>query len=63
MVRTETATQARRVVAAVEDPELPFVTIEELGILRDVEVDEASPDGPPLARPASARATARISCA
>lgn len=41
MVRTETATQARRVVAAVEDPELPFVTIEELGILRDVEVDES----------------------
>lgn len=33
-------TQVWRVVAAVEDPELPFVTIEELGILREVEVDE-----------------------
>lgn len=28
------------VAAAVEDPELPFVTIEELGILRHVERDE-----------------------
>ena len=31
--------QARRAAAAVEDPELPFVTIEELGILRDVGVN------------------------
>lgn len=30
---------ARRAAAAVEDPELPFVTIEELGILRRVETD------------------------
>ncbi|CAN5896633.1 phenylacetate-CoA oxygenase subunit PaaJ [soil metagenome] len=30
----------RAVVAAVEDPELPFVTIEDLGILRRVEADE-----------------------
>ncbi|HSJ35394.1 MAG TPA: 1,2-phenylacetyl-CoA epoxidase subunit PaaD [Acidimicrobiia bacterium] len=30
---------ARRVAASVEDPELPFVTIEELGILRDVATD------------------------
>ncbi len=29
----------RDIVAAVPDPELPFVTIEELGILRDVSVD------------------------
>lgn len=33
------AEHARAVVAAVEDPELPFVTIEDLGILRDVEVE------------------------
>lgn len=36
----QTTSRALRAVAAVEDPELPFVTIEELGILRDVEVDE-----------------------
>lgn len=30
---------ARRAVAAVRDPELPSVTIEELGILRDVRID------------------------
>lgn len=30
---------ARRAAASVEDPELPFVTIEELGILRHVDVD------------------------
>ncbi|HEX7099900.1 MAG TPA: 1,2-phenylacetyl-CoA epoxidase subunit PaaD [Acidimicrobiia bacterium] len=29
-----------RVVASVEDPELPLVTIEELGILRRVDVDD-----------------------
>lgn len=29
----------RRIAGAVEDPELPFVTIEELGILRGVEVE------------------------
>ncbi|MFP3914624.1 MAG: 1,2-phenylacetyl-CoA epoxidase subunit PaaD [Actinomycetota bacterium] len=33
------ASRARRVVAAVEDPELPFLTIEELGILRGVDVE------------------------
>lgn len=31
---------ARSVAAAVEDPELPFVTIEDLGILRKVEVED-----------------------
>ena len=31
---------ARRVVASVEDPELPFVTIEDLGILRGVELED-----------------------
>ncbi|WP_184825480.1 1,2-phenylacetyl-CoA epoxidase subunit PaaD [Jiangella mangrovi] len=30
----------REVVAAVQDPELPVVTIEQLGILRDVRVDD-----------------------
>lgn len=33
--------QARRVVAEVLDPEVPVLTIDDLGILRDVEVDEA----------------------
>lgn len=30
----------RRAVATVPDPELPMITIEDLGILRDVEVDD-----------------------
>ncbi len=34
-----TLSQARARVEAVVDPELPFVTIAELGILRDVSVD------------------------
>ncbi|PZF80726.1 1,2-phenylacetyl-CoA epoxidase subunit PaaD [Jiangella anatolica] len=33
-------TAVREVVAAVQDPELPVVTIEQLGILRDVRVDD-----------------------
>jgi ring-1,2-phenylacetyl-CoA epoxidase subunit PaaD len=40
LVRAALASELRRVAGAVEDPELPFVTIEELGILREVEVDE-----------------------
>lgn len=32
--------EARRTAAAVVDPELPFVTIEDLGVLRDVRIDE-----------------------
>jgi ring-1,2-phenylacetyl-CoA epoxidase subunit PaaD len=40
-VVTGVAAAARRLVAQVEDPELPFVTIEELGILRRVAVDAA----------------------
>jgi len=35
-----TLTEARARVAAVLDPELPFVTIAELGILRQVEVED-----------------------
>lgn len=31
---------ARALVAAVEDPELPFVTIADLGILRSVEIED-----------------------
>ena len=31
--------QARAVAAAVEDPEIPVLTIEDLGILRDVRLD------------------------
>lgn len=40
MVNTGLLSEVRRVVGAVEDPELPFVTIEELGIMRDIEIDE-----------------------
>lgn len=39
---TATATRAWDVAAAVPDPELPMVTLADLGILRDV---EESPDG------------------
>ena len=39
MVSSATLSAAREVVAAVKDPELPSVTIEELGILRDVRLD------------------------
>lgn len=38
--RTLAAGDIREVVAAVEDPELPFITIEDLGILRRVERSE-----------------------
>lgn len=34
------ATRAREVVATVADPEVPVLTIDDLGILRDVTVDE-----------------------
>ena len=34
-----TAAQLREVLAQVHDPEIPVITIEDLGILRDVEVD------------------------
>lgn len=35
-----TLDQARRAVAAVVDPELPMLTIEDLGVLRDVTLDD-----------------------
>ncbi len=35
-----TTRHVREIVATVPDPELPVVTIEQLGILRDVRVDE-----------------------
>ncbi|TDE14049.1 1,2-phenylacetyl-CoA epoxidase subunit PaaD [Jiangella asiatica] len=38
--RPRTAADVRAVVAAVPDPELPMVTIEQLGILRDIRVAE-----------------------
>jgi len=38
---TSTA-EVRAVLAAVTDPEIPVITIEDLGILRDVEVDGGS---------------------
>lgn len=34
-----TASQARAVVASVLDPELPVLTLDDLGILRDISVD------------------------
>jgi len=40
MVTATTLAAARAVVAAVPDPELPVVTIEDLGVLRDVRVDD-----------------------
>lgn len=40
MTTTAADLEARASVAAVLDPELPMVTIEDLGILRDVRVDE-----------------------
>jgi ring-1,2-phenylacetyl-CoA epoxidase subunit PaaD len=40
MVTTPTSTDAWRIAAQVPDPELPVVTIEDLGILRDVTVDD-----------------------
>lgn len=35
-----TLERARAVAATVTDPELPMLTLEDLGVLRDVEVDE-----------------------
>ena len=35
-----TATELRQVLARVHDPEIPVITIEDLGILRDVTVEE-----------------------
>ncbi|NND01462.1 MAG: phenylacetate-CoA oxygenase subunit PaaJ [Acidimicrobiia bacterium] len=39
MVKSATLSVAQAIVAAVKDPELPSITIEELGILRDVRMD------------------------
>ena len=36
---TTTAEQVREVLAEVHDPEIPVLTIEDLGVLRDVQVD------------------------
>lgn len=36
-----TATSAREVLAQVMDPEIPVLTIEDLGVLRDVSVEQA----------------------
>ena len=38
---TRTRTEAWQVAASVLDPEVPVVTVEDLGILRSVEVDDA----------------------
>jgi ring-1,2-phenylacetyl-CoA epoxidase subunit PaaD len=39
-VHSDEVAAVRQVVAAVPDPELPVLTIDDLGILRDVSVDE-----------------------
>lgn len=39
MVTTTTQEEAWRIAAAVTDPEVPVLTIEDLGVLRDVAVD------------------------
>jgi ring-1,2-phenylacetyl-CoA epoxidase subunit PaaD len=41
IVDTATATRVRRIVAAVVDPEIPVLTIDDLGILRNVRVSDA----------------------
>ena len=41
MVRAATTAQVREVLAGVTDPEIPVITIADLGILRDVAVDGA----------------------
>ncbi|MFE4632204.1 1,2-phenylacetyl-CoA epoxidase subunit PaaD [Streptomyces sp. NPDC056773] len=40
MVRATVRTRARRAAATVVDPELPMLTLAELGVLRDVDVTE-----------------------
>lgn len=42
MVRSATLEAVHSIVAAVRDPELPSVTIEELGILRDVRMEDGT---------------------
>ncbi len=42
VISTVSAVEAHRAVAAVLDPELPMITIEDLGILRDVQVQEGA---------------------
>ncbi len=41
MVSTSTLVDVRALVAEVPDPEVPVLTIDDLGILRDVEIDDA----------------------
>jgi ring-1,2-phenylacetyl-CoA epoxidase subunit PaaD len=36
---------AREVAARVTDPEMPMLTLADLGVLREVRVDDAAPDG------------------
>jgi ring-1,2-phenylacetyl-CoA epoxidase subunit PaaD len=38
--RAERQWEARRVAAQVTDPEMPMLTLEDLGVLRDVELDD-----------------------
>ncbi|WP_246142463.1 1,2-phenylacetyl-CoA epoxidase subunit PaaD [Nocardioides rubriscoriae] len=39
---TTTATVAREIAAAVTDPEMPMLTLEDLGVLRDVRADDGA---------------------
>lgn len=38
-MQSESATRAREIAAAVPDPEIPVLNIDELGILRDVKIE------------------------
>jgi ring-1,2-phenylacetyl-CoA epoxidase subunit PaaD len=41
MTRDAVLTRAREVASSVVDPEMPMLTLEDLGVLRDVEVEES----------------------
>ena len=44
MTMMATATDVREAVRAIPDPEIPVITIEGLGILRECRLDEAAGD-------------------
>ena len=39
-IDTDDLTEIRSVIASVTDPEIPVLTIDDLGILRDVSIEE-----------------------
>ena len=46
IVPTTLDRRAREAAASVTDPEMPMLTLEDLGVLRDVEVDGATVERP-----------------